>query len=125
MHRRAAIPAKTRIIILLRNRHSCCVCGRSDVQIHHINADNSDNHEENLAVLCLTVEVVAGRRIRQLESGWRRRCAQTQWEPPLSLSSQDKYEASRMHPVLDGGAPLAYRCLPLNRHNQLAACWER
>src|SRR6202022_4755580 len=40
--------------VLIANRHSCCVCGSSGVQIHHINGDNSDHREENLAVLCLT-----------------------------------------------------------------------
>jgi hypothetical protein len=54
MSDRTPIPRTTRTEMLLRNRHSCCVCGRGDVQIHHINGGNSDNREDNLAVLCLS-----------------------------------------------------------------------
>lgn len=39
--------------LLLANRHACCICGKIDVQIHHINSDNTDNGWENLAPLCL------------------------------------------------------------------------
>lgn len=38
--------------ILLRNQHACCICGKSGVQIHHINSDREDNSYSNLAVLC-------------------------------------------------------------------------
>jgi hypothetical protein len=41
--------------ILFLNRHTCCICqerGR-DVQVHHIDGDNSNDDISNLAVLCL------------------------------------------------------------------------
>lgn len=50
---RAAIPRALRSKILLANRHACCICRRGAVQLHHINADPSDNSPDNLAVLCL------------------------------------------------------------------------
>lgn len=49
---RTKIGGPLRSAILIANRHSCCVCGRGSVQIHHINSDPSDNRLENLAVLC-------------------------------------------------------------------------
>ena len=39
--------------LLINNQHACSVCGKSGVQIHHINSDHSDNVPSNLAVLCL------------------------------------------------------------------------
>jgi hypothetical protein len=50
---RKPIPENLRSKILIANRHSCCICRKGDVQIHHINGDHSDNKIENLAVLCL------------------------------------------------------------------------
>lgn len=40
---------------MVANRHCCCICNvtHKDVQIHHIDNDNSNNAPENLAVLCL------------------------------------------------------------------------
>jgi hypothetical protein len=50
---RVKIPSSIRSQVLIENQHSCCICGKSGVQIHHINANPSDNSLENLAVLCL------------------------------------------------------------------------
>lgn len=34
------------------NEASCCVCGKSNIQIHHIDGNNTNNKLKNLAVLC-------------------------------------------------------------------------
>jgi hypothetical protein len=51
---RTAIPDSLRTTVLLANRHACCICQRIDVQIHHIDGNNSNNEQTNLAVLCLS-----------------------------------------------------------------------
>lgn len=50
---RRNISQSLRSELLIANKHSCCICGRVNVQIHHINSDPSDNRWSNLAVLCL------------------------------------------------------------------------
>lgn len=72
--------------VLLANRHACCVCQRGDVQIHHINGDNSDNEERNLAVLCLShhnkatappglTAALKPEHIREYKRDWEKACA--------------------------------------------------
>jgi hypothetical protein len=41
--------------LLFKSDHSCSICGQSgkDVQLHHIDGDNSNNVIDNLIVLCL------------------------------------------------------------------------
>ena len=41
MIKRIKIPHKLYDAILLKNRHACCVCGKGDVQEHHINGDKN------------------------------------------------------------------------------------
>ena len=53
MTKRKSIPSSDRSHMLLMNQHACCICGKSGVQIHHINGDHSDNDPSNLAVLCI------------------------------------------------------------------------
>lgn len=53
MSTRTPIPAAVRTRILIANTHSCCVCQRGGVQLHHINGDNSNHSDDNLAALCL------------------------------------------------------------------------
>lgn len=62
---RKSIPKGIESEILFLNRHTCCVCHvkEKDVQIHHIDEDNSNNDVLNLAVLCLDCHSkVTGRR---------------------------------------------------------------
>jgi hypothetical protein len=51
---RNEIPAEVAAKVLFLSHRTCCVCRqyRKPVQIHHIDEDPSNSHEENLAVLC-------------------------------------------------------------------------
>ena len=48
-----AIPAKLKNRLLVEARHACVICGRSQVQIHHIDGNKQNNEESNLIVLCV------------------------------------------------------------------------
>lgn len=52
---RQRIPKQAEAALLFNNDHTCCICvDRSkDVQIHHIDSDETNNNPGNLAVLCL------------------------------------------------------------------------
>jgi len=50
---RKLISSKIEREILFRNEATCCICGKSNVQIHHIDGNHSNNQLINLAVLCL------------------------------------------------------------------------
>lgn len=52
---RVAVPAKMAKKLLEINANSCCVCKRTGVGLnfHHIDGDNSNTTEENLAVICV------------------------------------------------------------------------
>lgn len=52
MPKRVRIPRKLEKLILLKNKHACCICRYQDPIIHHIDGDPSNNNENNLAVLC-------------------------------------------------------------------------
>jgi len=54
MHlKRTPTDPEARTSVLIKNRHSCCVCGSHAVQVHHINSKPTDHREANLAVLCV------------------------------------------------------------------------
>ncbi len=53
MKKRPAIPSRTEQEILFRNQSVCCVCQKSGVQIHHIDANPTNNSLANLCVLCV------------------------------------------------------------------------
>jgi hypothetical protein len=53
MTKRKSIPPQIEREILFRNEASCCICGKNNVQIHHIDGNNSNNDLKNLAVLCV------------------------------------------------------------------------
>lgn len=52
-YRRNPIPNRLRAELLIANQHACCICGKSNIQIHHLNGDPADNRRDNLAVLCI------------------------------------------------------------------------
>lgn len=45
--------------ILFKNESACCICQKSNVQIHHIDGNNSNNKLENLAILCIEHHALA------------------------------------------------------------------
>ena len=50
---RIPIPVQTAAEVQFRNDHTCCKCRQnSDIVIHHIDEDRSNNSIDNLAVLC-------------------------------------------------------------------------
>ena len=81
-----SIPGSLRSQILLASRHACVICHKSDVQIHHIDGDGSNNVPENLVVLCtdhhdratapqgLTARLTAG-EVGHYKSKWESECA--------------------------------------------------
>lgn len=52
---RVAVPAKMAKKLYELNANSCCVCKRTGIglNLHHIDGDNSNTTEENLAVICV------------------------------------------------------------------------
>lgn len=52
MPRRIPIPKKTRDELLVKCKHSCCMCEEFGVEIHHMDGDPSNNQEDNLIPLC-------------------------------------------------------------------------
>lgn len=50
-HRTLSKQLKNRLLV--EANHVCTICGRSGVQIHHIDGDLANNAEDNLIVLCL------------------------------------------------------------------------
>lgn len=99
---RRRVPSNAADELLVRNRHTCCVCrvpGRS-VQIHHINEDPSDNDEVNLAVVCLECHSKAtstgglGRRlsagaVRKYKRYWEHLCQHEPWRSLPELTGRD------------------------------------
>lgn len=53
MTSRKRIPANLKDKLLVEANHACTICGRSPVQIHHIDGNSAKNIEDNLIVLCL------------------------------------------------------------------------
>jgi len=52
---RPGVPSRAVSALMFDNDHTCCICREKDkdVQIHHIDNDNTNNLPRNLAVLCL------------------------------------------------------------------------
>lgn len=51
---RIEIPPDIAQQVLVKSRHTCCVCREVQGQIHHIDEDPSNNKIDNLAVLCVS-----------------------------------------------------------------------
>lgn len=84
--KRIPIPQKVQREILFRNEACCCVCGKSNIIIHHIDGNNSNNDLNNLAVLCLEHHDLASSKstisrklnpllVRQFKRDWESRVA--------------------------------------------------
>jgi hypothetical protein len=78
------IPLKIQREVLFRNEACCCICGKSNVQIHHIDGNNSNHELSNLAVLCVEHHDSASSKssmtrklssslIRQFKKSWETR----------------------------------------------------
>jgi hypothetical protein len=50
--KRPRIPKKTADELLVKCKHSCCMCEKFGVEIHHIDGNPSNNREDNLIPLC-------------------------------------------------------------------------
>lgn len=50
--KRVPIPKKTSDELLVKCKHSCCICEKFGVEIHHIDGNPSNNRENNLIPLC-------------------------------------------------------------------------
>jgi len=50
--KRPRIPNKTEDELLVKCKHSCCMCERFGVEVHHIDGNPSNNREDNLIPLC-------------------------------------------------------------------------
>ena len=63
--------------LLVKNRHCCCICQDDgygkEVLIHHIDGNNGNNAESNLAVLCLIHASMADAGLKQGKLGTGRK----------------------------------------------------
>lgn len=84
MLKRSSIPSKVTREVLFRNEAACCICGKGNVQIHHIDGNHSNNEMKNLAVLCTEHHDQASSRssmtrrlapslVRQFKIDWEKR----------------------------------------------------
>jgi len=100
--------------VLVKNRHCCCICQNDgygkEVLIHHIDGNNSNNVESNLAVLCLVHgsmadaglrpgKLGAGKKlkpdaVRQYKRIWQKKCdlERQRRKETLSLRARSQLE---------------------------------
>jgi uncharacterized protein YaaR (DUF327 family) len=87
---RKKLSEKTEAEILFYNRHICCICNEKnkDVQVHHIDEDNSNNELSNLAVLCLDChsKVTGTRGLGRRYSSVELRRYKSEWESTVKES---------------------------------------
>lgn len=71
--KRVKISHKTEVKILMKNKHTCCICrdfkSYQEPIIHHIDGNPSNNDENNLAVLCLIHASMADAGLRKGKLG--------------------------------------------------------
>jgi hypothetical protein len=83
--KRIQIPKGVQTVILLANRHACCVCQKPRVQLHHIDGDPANNDPANIASLCLDHHDMASMQVgltkklqpdevRAYKATWEARC---------------------------------------------------
>lgn len=90
MANRGAIPQKVANEILFRNQAVCCICGKGNVQIHHIDGDHSRHSFQNLAVLCVEHHAQASSKslmTRDLKPAFIRKC-KAHWEEQVARRRQ-------------------------------------
>jgi hypothetical protein len=100
---RRKLPSSLERRVLVKNRHCCCICQNDgygkDVLVHHIDGNNSNNIESNLAVLCLihASQADAGLKKGKLGSGKKLkpeavRQYKKMWERKIELGLQHRKE---------------------------------
>lgn len=92
--------------VLVKNRHCCCICQSDgygkDVLVHHIDGNNSNNVESNLAILCLihASQADAGLKRGKLGSGKKLKPDFVKqykkiWERKIELELQHRKKTQR------------------------------
>lgn len=100
---RKKLPSSLERCVLVKNRHCCCICQSDgygkDVLVHHIDGNNSNNVESNLAVLCLihASQADAGLKKGKLGSGKKLKLDFVRqykkiWEKKIELGLQHRKE---------------------------------
>lgn len=59
---RPPVPKDIERDALFRNQSSCCICQKTNVQIHHIDGNPSNNRSSNICVLCIEHHAQASSR---------------------------------------------------------------
>lgn len=71
--KRVKVPHKIEVKILLKNKHTCCICrdfkNYQEPIIHHVDGNPSNNNENNLALLCLNHSSMADAGLRKGKLG--------------------------------------------------------
>jgi len=103
---RKKLPSSLERRVLVRNRNCCCICQNDgygkEVLIHHIDGNNSNNAESNLAVLCLIHASQADASLKKgklgagkkLKPGFVRQYKKI-WERKIELELQHRKKAQR------------------------------
>lgn len=90
--------------VLLQNRHCCCICQvdgyGKEVLIHHIDGNNRNNVESNLAVLCLVHASIADAGLKHGKLGAGKKLKpdsvrqyKKNWQNKADLERQHRKEA--------------------------------